>query len=108
MFAALSAGVISDKVFKRRRSPVAMFLYFLGRCVILLAAGVNHLRRGRPDAPRHFPRLHVPRPVRPHREVHARNYRQGRALDIGGRKMAGFASGVVDSFNITAPRPRSH
>ncbi len=30
MFAALSAGVISDKVFKRRRSPVAMFLYFLG------------------------------------------------------------------------------
>ncbi len=34
----------------------------------------------------------------------------GRAapMDIGGRKMAGFASGVVDSFNITAPRSRSH
>ncbi|MBA3762444.1 MAG: hypothetical protein H0X04_03735 [Chthoniobacterales bacterium] len=34
----------------------------------------------------------------------------GRAapLDMGGRKMAGFASGVVDSFNITAPRSRSH
>jgi sugar phosphate permease len=37
VLAAFSAGVISDKIFKGRRSPVAMVLYFLETLVILVA-----------------------------------------------------------------------
>lgn len=40
VLASFSSGIISDKVFKGQRSPVAMGLYFLETIVILIAAAV--------------------------------------------------------------------
>lgn len=95
---SLASGWISDKFFKGHRSPVAMSLYFLEAAVIGISAVL--LIRG----------LVGPSPAgilvgcailivialtanSTHSIVGA-----AAPMDIGGKKMAGFAAGVIDSF----------
>jgi sugar phosphate permease len=95
---SLLSGWVSDTYFKGRRSPVAMTLYFLEAAVIAFAAVL--LLKG----------LVSPTPAgiltgcgilivisltanSTHSIVGA-----AAPMDIGGKKMAGFAAGVIDSF----------
>ena len=95
---SFAAGVISDKVFKGHRSPVAMGLYFLETVVILVAAGVIMSGAVGPTPLGIligclFLILISLTANSTHSIVGA-----AAPMDIGGRKMAGFASGVIDSF----------
>ncbi len=95
---SLLSGWVSDKFFKGHRSPVAMTLYFLEASVIAFSAVL--LLKG----------LVTPTPAgiltgcgilivialtanSTHSIVGA-----AAPMDIGGKKMAGFAAGVIDSF----------
>jgi sugar phosphate permease len=95
---SLASGWISDRFFKGHRSPVAMTLYFLEATVISFAAVL--LLKG----------MVGPTPAgiltgcgilivialtanSTHSIVGA-----AAPMDIGGKKMAGFAAGVIDSF----------
>jgi OPA family glycerol-3-phosphate transporter-like MFS transporter len=92
------SGWVSDRFFKGRRSPVAMTLYFIESVVICMSAVL--ILRG----------LVGPTPAgivvgcailisiaftanSTHSIVGA-----AAPMDIGGKKMAGFAAGVIDSF----------
>jgi OPA family glycerol-3-phosphate transporter-like MFS transporter len=98
VFAAFSAGIISDKIFKGRRSPVAMGLYFLETCVILVAAGVIISGAVKPTPGGIFLGcLFLVLIALTANSTHA-IIGTAAPMDIGGRKMAGFASGVIDSF----------
>lgn len=98
VFGSLASGWISDKFFKGHRAPVAMTLYFVEATVIAFSAFL--LLRG----------LVGPTPAgiltgcailvvialtanSTHSIVGA-----AAPMDIGGKKMAGFAAGVIDSF----------
>ena len=95
---SLLAGIVSDKVFHGHRSPVAMGLYFL----LSLVAAANSVVM--------WSGLIGPTPAGVFRgclclilislSVNATHSIVGAAapMDIGGRRMAGFASGVIDSF----------
>ena len=95
---SLGSGWISDKFFKGRRSPVAMCLYFLEAVVIGFAAVL--LLKG----------LVGPTPagiltgcgilIMIALTANSTHSIVGAAapMDIGGKKMAGFAAGVIDSF----------
>lgn len=95
---SLASGWISDKFFKGHRSPVAMCLYFLEAVVIGLAAVL--LLKG----------LVGPTPagiltgcgilIMIALTANSTHSIVGAAapMDIGGKKMAGFAAGVIDSF----------
>jgi OPA family glycerol-3-phosphate transporter-like MFS transporter len=95
---SLSAGVISDKLFKGHRSPVAMGLYFLESAVILIAAVVISSGVVGPTPGGVF--LGCLFLVLISLTANSTHAIVGAAapMDIGGRKMAGFASGVIDSF----------
>lgn len=91
---SFASGIVSDKVFKSNRSPVAMGLYFLETAVILTAVlviegvgvkiiGVSCL----------FLVLISLTANSTHSIVGT-----AAPMDIGGRRMAGFAAGVIDSF----------
>jgi OPA family glycerol-3-phosphate transporter-like MFS transporter len=85
---SLSAGYISDTLFRGRRTPVAAILYFLETAVILLAAqfhGVN-------AAILFFALISF--------TANSTHSILGMAapMDIGGRRTAGFALGLIDSF----------
>ena len=85
---SLISGYVSDTVFKGRRAPVAAILYFVETGVILLAAqfhGVN--------ATVLFMVLISFTANSTHSILGT-----AAAMDIGGRKMSGFASGLIDSF----------
>jgi sugar phosphate permease len=98
VFGSLLSGWISDKYFKGHRSPVAMTLYFLEACVIGTAAVI--LLKG----------LVGPTPagilagciilILISLTANSTHSIVGAAapMDIGGKKMAGFAAGVIDSF----------
>src|SRR6266487_3554986 len=85
---SLISGLISDKVFLGRRAPVAAGLYFLETAVILIAAQF------------HSANAAVVFLVLISFIANATHSILGiaAAMDIGGAKMAGFASGVIDSF----------
>ncbi len=95
---SFTAGWVSDKFFKGHRSPVAMTLYFVESLVIMCAAIVIYMG------------LVGPTPmgivlgcfflVIVSLTANSTHAIVGAAapMDIGGRKMAGFASGVIDSF----------
>ncbi len=95
---SLTSGWVSDKFFKGHRSPVAMVLYFLEALVISLAAVL--LLKG----------MVGPTPggiltgccilVVIALTANSTHSIVGAAapMDIGGKKMAGFAAGVIDSF----------
>ncbi|MDQ6809651.1 MAG: MFS transporter [Verrucomicrobiota bacterium] len=85
---SLVSGYVSDKVFNGRRAPVAAGLYFIETAIILLAAQF------------HTANAAVLFLVLISFTANATHSILGTAaaMDIGGAKMAGFASGVIDSF----------
>ena len=95
---SFGSGVISDKVFGGHRSPVALGLYLMIGVVCAVASILM------------FSGLMSPTPsgiliacaaqLLVSFSVNATHSLVGTAapMDIGGRKMAGFASGVIDSF----------
>jgi OPA family glycerol-3-phosphate transporter-like MFS transporter len=98
VFGSLASGIISDKFFKGHRSPVAMGLYFGQTAVILIAAGIIHTGIVGPTPSGIF--LGCLFLILISLTVNSTHSLVGAAapMDIGGRKMAGFASGVIDSF----------
>jgi OPA family glycerol-3-phosphate transporter-like MFS transporter len=85
---SLISGVISDKLFHGRRAPVAATLYFIETAIILLAAQFHGT-----EATLLFLILISLTANATHSILGT-----AAAMDIGGAKMAGFASGVIDSF----------
>jgi MFS transporter, OPA family, glycerol-3-phosphate transporter len=85
---SLISGYVSDTVFHGRRAPVAAGLYFLETLIILLAAQFQSV-----DAAVFFLVLISFTANATHSILGT-----AAAMDIGGPKMAGFASGVIDSF----------
>ncbi len=85
---SLTSGYISDTVFKGHRAPVAAALYFLETTIILLAAQF------------HTPTAAIVFLVLISLTANSTHSILGTAaaMDIGGRRMAGFASGMIDSF----------
>ncbi|MBA3651795.1 MAG: MFS transporter [Chthoniobacterales bacterium] len=95
---SFSAGIISDKFFKGHRSPVAMTLYFVECAVILTAAIVIATGVVGPTPAGIFIGcLFLVLVALTANSTHA-IVGTAAPMDIGGRKMAGFASGVIDSF----------
>ena len=95
---SFSAGVISDKFFKGHRSPVAMTLYFIECAVIVTAAIVIAAGVVGPTPVGIFVGcMFLVLVALTANSTHA-IVGAAAPMDIGGRKMAGFASGVVDSF----------
>ena len=95
---SIGAGIISDKVFKGARSPVAMRLYFIEAAVISCAAAAMFSGLIKPGALGIF--LGGMFLVLTSLTVNSTHSIVGAAapMDIGGKKMAGFAAGVIDSF----------
>jgi OPA family glycerol-3-phosphate transporter-like MFS transporter len=85
---SLISGFISDKIFHGRRAPVAAVLYFLETLVILSAAQFHSV-----NAAIFFLVLISLTANSTHSILGT-----AAAMDIGGSKMAGFTSGVIDSF----------
>ncbi len=85
---SLISGYVSDTVFQGRRAPVAAGLYFIETAVILLAAQFHSA-----NAAVVFLILISFTANSTHSILGT-----AAAMDIGGAKMAGFASGVIDSF----------
>ena len=98
VFGSFTAGWVSDKFFKGHRSPVAMALYFFESFVIVCAAIVIHMGIVGPTPAGIF--LGCLFLVLVSLTANSTHAIVGAAapMDIGGRKMAGFASGVIDSF----------
>ncbi len=85
---SLLSGYISDTIFRGRRAPVAAGLYFLETIIILCAAQFHSA-----NAAVLFLVLISLTANSTHSILGT-----AAAMDIGGAKMAGFASGVIDSF----------
>jgi OPA family glycerol-3-phosphate transporter-like MFS transporter len=85
---SLISGFVSDKVFNGRRAPVAATLYFLETFIILAAAQFHSV-----NAAIFFLVLISLTANSTHSILGT-----AAAMDIGGAKMAGFASGMIDSF----------
>ena len=98
VFGSLASGVISDKFFRGHRSPVAMGLYGMVALVCTVAAVM--MWSGLARAKRNWSVLGCTLLILVSLSVNATHSLLGTAaaMDIGGRKMAGFASGVIDSF----------
>ncbi len=98
VFGSLASGIISDKFFRGHRSPVAMGLYFGQTVVILIAAAIIQTGIVGPTPVGIF--LGCLFLILISLTVNSTHSLVGAAapMDIGGRKMAGFASGVIDSF----------
>jgi len=92
------SGVVSDQLFHGHRSPVAMWLYFVLALVCALAAVLMWSGRFAPSTGGVF--LSCLFLILVSFSVNATHSLVGTAapMDIGGRRMAGFASGVIDSF----------
>ncbi len=95
---SVGAGMVSDKVFKGARSPVAMGLYFIEATVISCAALAMFVGLIKPGGLGIF--LGGMFLVLTSLTVNSTHSIVGAAapMDIGGKKMAGFATGVIDSF----------
>jgi OPA family glycerol-3-phosphate transporter-like MFS transporter len=85
---SLASGYVSDLFFKSRRAPVAAVLYLLETFIIIAAAQFHS-----ENAAIFFFILIALTANSTHSLLGT-----AAAMDIGGRKMAGFASGVIDSF----------
>jgi OPA family glycerol-3-phosphate transporter-like MFS transporter len=85
---SLASGYVSDMLFKGRRAPVAMALYFLETAIILLASQF------------HSANAAILFLVLISFTANSTHSILGSAapMDIGGRRMAGFALGLIDSF----------
>lgn len=91
---SISSGFISDLLFKGARAPVATFLYFLETLVILASAIIltNPATASAPAAAVCMILISLTC-----NSTHS-ILGTAAAMDLGGRKMAGFAAGVIDSF----------
>lgn len=85
---SLISGYVSDMVFKGRRAPVAAGLYFIETVIILCAAQMSTAY----GVIAFFILIAFTA-----NSTHS-ILGTAAAMDIGGKKMAGFASGVIDSF----------
>ncbi|MCF7676354.1 MAG: MFS transporter [Akkermansiaceae bacterium] len=95
---SFTAGWVSDRFFKGHRSPVAMTLYYFESLVILCAAGVIYMGVVGPTPGGVFLGcLFLVLVSLTPNSTHAIVGAPAR-MDIGGRRMAGFATGVIDSF----------
>jgi OPA family glycerol-3-phosphate transporter-like MFS transporter len=85
---SLLAGYVSDTLFKGRRAPVAAMLYFAETAIILLAAQFHTVNSA------------ILFLVLISFTANSTHSILGSAapMDIGGRRMAGFALGMIDSF----------
>jgi sugar phosphate permease len=98
VFGSLASGWVSDKFFQGHRSPVALALYFgqsvmIGICALVIQSGmVGPTKVGIWLGCLFLILISV--------VVNSTHSLVGAAapMDIGGKKMAGFASGVIDSF----------
>jgi OPA family glycerol-3-phosphate transporter-like MFS transporter len=98
VFGSFTAGWVSDKFFKGHRSPVAMTLYYFECLVILCAAMVIYTGVVGPTPGGIFIGCFFL--IMVSLTANSTHAIVGAAapMDIGGRKMAGFAAGVIDSF----------
>jgi MFS transporter, OPA family, glycerol-3-phosphate transporter len=85
---SLLSGYLSDTVFRGRRAPVAAGIYFLETAIILSAAQFHSA-----NAAIWFFILISFTANSTHSLLGTAS-----AMDIGGRRMVGFASGIIDSF----------
>ncbi len=85
---SLASGYVSDLVFKGRRATVAAFLYFIETIIILIGAQVTS-RTGVCTV-----LILISFTCNATHSILG----TAAAMDIGGRKMAGFAAGVIDSW----------
>jgi OPA family glycerol-3-phosphate transporter-like MFS transporter len=85
---SLISGYLSDTVFRGRRAPVAAGIYFLETAIILAAAQFHSAN----TAIFFFILISFTA-----NSTHSL-LGTASAMDIGGRKMVGFASGIIDSF----------
>jgi len=85
---SLTSGYVSDTLFKGRRAPVAAILYFAETVIILMAAQFHTVTA----AIVFFVLISF--------TANSTHSILGSAapMDIGGRRMAGFALGLIDSF----------
>jgi OPA family glycerol-3-phosphate transporter-like MFS transporter len=85
---SLFSGYVSDVVFKGRRAPVAAILYFMETAIILLAAQFHTANY----AILFFALISF--------TANSTHSILGSAapMDLGGRRFAGFALGLIDSF----------
>lgn len=85
---SIASGYVSDLFFRGRRAPVAAFLYFTETAIILVAAQAHSLTAISVGL------------IAIAFTCNATHSILGAAapMDIGGRKMAGFAAGVIDSW----------
>jgi OPA family glycerol-3-phosphate transporter-like MFS transporter len=95
---SFTAGWVSDKFFKGHRSPVAMSLYFFEGFIILCAAVVIYTGVVGPTPMGII--LGCLFLILVSLTANSTHAIVGAAapMDIGGRRMAGFAAGVIDSF----------
>jgi|GEM_PF-502225 len=95
---SLCSGFVSDKLFKGHRSPVAAFLYFFEAFVISLSAVI--LTRGLVGPTTSGIWIGCIILICIAATVNSTHSLVGAAapMDIGGKKMAGTAAGVIDSF----------
>jgi MFS transporter, OPA family, glycerol-3-phosphate transporter len=93
-FASLGSGLISDRMFGGRRAPVAALLYFgqSAFTVLAIVMCLGFLPKTLGISVTFILGIHVC--------CNATHSILGTAaaMDLGGRKMAGFAAGVIDSF----------
>ncbi len=95
---SLGSGILSDKVFKGHRAPVAMVLYWFEALIIAIAALVLMMGMVNQSASGVF--VGCLFLILIALTVNSTHSIVGAAapMDIGGKKMAGFAAGVIDSF----------
>lgn len=95
---SIISGVISDKLFRGRRSPVALGLY--GLLALVLGLASLAMWSGLMEPTKAGILLACAFLILVSFSVNATHSIVGAAapMDIGGRRMAGFASGVIDSF----------
>jgi len=91
---SFSAGFISDRLFGSRRAPVAMSLYFLETGVILCAVLLVVLLGMKSILLSCFFLVMISLTANSTHSIVG----TAAPMDIGGRRMAGFALGVIDSF----------
>ncbi len=92
------SGWISDRFFKGNRYPVAMVLYYTEACVIASATAVMALGIISPNATGIFIGCLILVLIAVTANSTHSIVGAAAPVDIGGKKMAGFASGVIDSF----------
>lgn len=91
---SFASGIISDKLFRGRRAPVAALLYLAQAVFLVLAIEMSE---GVVYVSAAFSAILL---LGVHTACNATHSILGTAaaMDLGGRKMAGFSSGVIDSF----------